>query len=118
MKKIKLSYLITCVILLTTFICYSIGVGVAWDHPTDSRVVGYKVHYGTNSRGPYQYIIDVKYTNYVRIDTNWVMFKTNYIVATSYDAYGNQSDYSKELSWVPAWSLIAVSNLTIKKVGN
>jgi hypothetical protein len=71
-------------------------VTLTWDASTDNAVVGYKIHYGTSS-GTYQTIIDAgnvtTLTVYSLADGT-----TYYFAATAYDANGNESGFSTEVT--------------------
>jgi len=69
---------------------------LAWDANTDPHLAGYRVYYGTGS-GEYVDSIDVENTTTYRLDglLEGVMY---YIAVTAYDMYGNESDFSDEIS--------------------
>ena len=74
------------------------SVSLAWTPPADSRVVGYRVYYGTSPRA-YQQMRGAglntggspSYTV-----QNLTAGTTYYFAVTSYDASSNESDYSAE----------------------
>ena len=74
---------------------------LAWDPNTESDLAGYKVHYGTAS-GSYTAHTDVhNATSYTA--TGLTDGQTYYFAATAYDASGNESGYSNQVSYsVPA----------------
>lgn len=76
-------------------------VTLTWDANTESDLVGYKVHYGTNSRA-YATTLDVRnVTTFTVAGLN--AGQTYYFAATAYSASGSQSGYSNEVSYsVPA----------------
>jgi VCBS repeat-containing protein len=74
---------------------------LAWDLNSGPSPAGYKVYSGTSSRN-YAFNCDAGNTNSYTF-TNLEAGKTYYFAATTYDAYGNTSDYSQEVSYfVPA----------------
>ncbi len=71
-----------------------------WTAPSDSRVQGYRVYYGTSSRAYLQ-------TRGAGLDSglatqlvvsNLQLGRTYYFAVASYDAAGNESDYSNEVT--------------------
>ncbi len=83
---------------------FSLGAGtalgkeitLAWNENTDPDLVGYRVHYGSES-GDYDKIVDVG------LQTEYV-FSTQsgeeyYFAVTAYDVEGYQSGFSDEVSW-------------------
>jgi hypothetical protein len=79
------------------------AITISWNANSDENLNGYRVHYGTQSRD-YEYIQDVgNITRYVISDLE--EGETYYFAATAYDLYGNESDYSQEVSYtVPTTS--------------
>lgn len=71
-------------------------VGLAWDHSTSPDVTGYKVYFGTAS-GVYGTPVSIAYQNtFVVTGLNE---KVEYFFAvTAFDAAGNESGYSNEVS--------------------
>jgi len=72
------------------------SVILQWDPSLDLEVVGYKIYYGTTSRN---------YTDVVAVGnvltstiTGLQSGATYYFAATAYDAFGNESDFSNEIS--------------------
>ncbi len=74
---------------------------LAWDPNTESDLAGYKIHYGTAS-GNYTVHTDVhNVTSYTVIGLT--TGQTYYFAVSAYDASGNESSYSNEVSYsVPA----------------
>ena len=70
-------------------------ITLAWDSNAESDVAGYKVYYGTAS-GKYTHSVNVG--NVTQTTVN-VSKKKYYISLTAYDTYGNESDFSNEVSW-------------------
>ncbi len=77
-------------------------VAVAWDFCEDVRVVGYNVKYGQLGVSNLT-VIDVHNTNYATLD-NAQFGSVHWVYATSYDAYGNESEPSETLYFTLAGS--------------
>jgi Fibronectin type III domain len=74
---------------------------LAWDPPDISTdVTGYMINYGTAS-GTYSQVIDVGNTTSYTV-SNLIDGQTYYFAVTSYDALGNQSVCSNEVSMLTA----------------
>ncbi len=92
---------------LILFLCisnvYSAQVTLAWDPPVnDADIAGYKIYYGNSSRN-YNSIADVgNQTSYTI--SNLVDGNTYFIAVTAYDINGNESVFSKEISYVASIS--------------
>ncbi len=71
-------------------------VTLAWDPNTEADLAGYRLHYGTASRN-YTQIIDVGNATQRAIN-NLSAGQTYYFAATAYNAAGNESGYSDEVS--------------------
>ncbi|MFO7708501.1 MAG: choice-of-anchor U domain-containing protein [Desulfobacterales bacterium] len=71
-------------------------VTLAWDPNSESDLAGYRLHCGTASRN-YTQIIDVGRVTQYAI-TNLSAGQTYYFAATAYNAAGNESGYSAEVS--------------------
>lgn len=76
------------------------AVSLAWDASSDLNVVGYRLHYGTQS-GVYTNTVDVNNATSAILDLP-DDGQTYYIAATSYDADGGESGYSNEKTVVTA----------------
>lgn len=73
---------------------------LAWTAPSDSRVVGYRVYYGTASGGYQQNFgsgLNAGATPSITI-TGLKSGTVYYFAVTSYDAAANESGYSAEVS--------------------
>lgn len=70
------------------------AVSLAWDDSHDLNVVGYRLHYGTQS-GNYTSTVDVGNVTSATLDLP-ADGQTYYIAATSYDADDGESGYSNE----------------------
>lgn len=73
------------------------SVTLAWDASPDPTVVGYDVYYGVAS-GTYTNMINVGDVTSATIG-GLVIGVTYYFAATTYDASGNESGYSGEISY-------------------
>jgi hypothetical protein len=70
---------------------------LAWDTSTDTSVTGYKLYWGTQSQ-QYELLADVgNFTD--ETVSNLQGGTTYYFAATAYDARGNESGYSNEVSY-------------------
>lgn len=69
-----------------------------WSASASTNVAGYNVYYGTNS-GNYPYKINVGSSTSVTI-SNLPPGITYYLSATAYDALGNESAFSSEISYL------------------
>ena len=69
---------------------------LGWAATTSSNVSGYKLYYG-NTSGTYSQSVDVGNTTSYTMG-NLTAGKIYYFAAVAYDASGNQSDYSNEVS--------------------
>lgn len=73
------------------------SVTLSWDATGDSNVAGYKVYYGVAS-GIYTHCIDVGNVITATI-SGLAPDTTYYFAATTYDTFGNESDYSNETTY-------------------
>jgi hypothetical protein len=82
------------------------GLFLNWNPSPSSNVIGYDVYYGATS-GIYSYKVSVTGTSVTL--SNMVPGQTYYIAATAYDAAGNESPFSSEISYtVPMPSGLAM----------
>ena len=104
------------IIFLTAFICqalfssdvHSAQVTLAWDANTDPNIAGYKVYYGSTSRG-YQAVIDAG-NNPTYTISNLQGSSTYYFTVTDYNTSGIESGYSNEVSYtVPGACTYSIS---------
>jgi hypothetical protein len=73
------------------------SVTLSWDATGDSNVAGYKIYYGVVS-GIYTHCIDVG--NVITATVFGLAPDTTYyFAATTYDTFGNESDYSNETTY-------------------
>lgn len=71
-----------------------------WTAASDSRVQGYRIYYGTSTRTYAQTKgsgINAG-SSTTSVVTNLTVDRTYYFAVTSYDAAGNESDYSGEVT--------------------
>jgi hypothetical protein len=71
---------------------------LSWSASANASVTGYDIYYGTNS-GNYPYLLNAGNTNLVTI-ANLSPGVTYYFAATAYDAEGDQSTLSSEISYL------------------
>jgi hypothetical protein len=74
-------------------------ITLAWDPNTESDLAGYRVHYGTAS-GSYSTTVDVDKSNTTCTITNLTAGQTYYFAASAYNAAGDSSGYSNEVTTV------------------
>ena len=73
------------------------SVTLSWDSTGDPNVAGYRIYYGTQSHD-YTSCIDVGNVTNATV-TGLAAGTTYYFAATTYDIYGNESDYSNETTY-------------------
>lgn len=114
-NKIFLYFLSTVYFLLFTFYApfttYAGTVTLSWDPPTTNAdgtpitdLSGYKIYHGTET-GNYSQSIDTGNATTYQI-ASLTDGLTYYFAVTAYDASGNESDYSQEVSktFLPDWT--------------
>jgi hypothetical protein len=79
------------------------NITLGWNASASPNVAGYHVYYGTTS-GIYPYKIDAGNATLVTI-SNLTVGVTYYVAATAYDANGDESPFSGEVSFVAAAGL-------------
>jgi len=93
-----LSWIILILILAHfTTLAHAAEVSLSWDPNAEPDLAGYKIYYGVQT-GNYDQSVDVgNQTTYTLagLEEN----QTIYLAATAYDANGNESDYSKEVTF-------------------
>lgn len=94
-----MKYFISLFILLLTNICLADSAVLSWDANSESDIAGYKIYYGT-SFGVYPHIVDVG-NNTTYVVDNLIQDKKYFFVVTAYDFAGNESGFSKEVSYPP-----------------
>ena len=88
--------LLTILILLNATLVHAQTVTLAWDASPSPDVVGYRLHFGTNS-GSYGYVASV---GLVRTQTVVVPHTGRwFFAATAVDANGVESDFSNQVQW-------------------
>ena len=87
-----------CLVYTMVFLAWpalaAFSVPLAWNPSVDSTVAGYKIYYGTASH-VYANSVDVGNVTKSSI-TGLSKNTTYYFAATTYDIYGNESDFSNE----------------------
>jgi hypothetical protein len=103
-----------CPILLviSSLIAFSDDVNLRWKPNIEVDVVGYRMHYGVNSRS---------YTNVQNVGsvTNFTVTglqrnTTYYFAVTCFNASGLESVYSNEVTYTPKESVYTFKNFTIQ----
>lgn len=74
------------------------GVVLTWSANTDTNVAGYKIYYGTTSHNYTSVLVAGNVTNATVYGIKAGV--TYYFAATTYDAAGNESDFSNETSYL------------------
>ena len=94
-SKYLRSYILVVTMLFFSTILARASVTFAWDPNPEPDVIGYRLHYGTQS-GVYSTILDIG--NYVSETlTNLQAGNTYYVTVTAYNSVG-ESGYSNEVS--------------------
>jgi hypothetical protein len=99
-KKLSRNLVFFSVLLLALLISVwarAEQVTLAWDANTEPDLAGYRVHYGTAS-GSYTTSMDVHKVTTSSIGT-LAAGQTYYFAVTAYDASGNESGYSNQVSY-------------------
>jgi hypothetical protein len=81
--------------LLLAVPCWAESVPLAWDASTSENIAGYKVYVGTASRS---YSPPITIGNVTAYTVTGLGTGTHYFAVTAFDASGNESDYSNEVS--------------------
>ena len=95
MRRAIVALVLLAILLVLPKVGLAAEITLAWDANSESDVAGYKVYYGTAS-GKYTHSVDV---GNVTQTTLHVSKKKYCIALTAYDTYGNESDFSNEVSW-------------------
>ncbi len=97
LSKLLSLIFVALLIFLTPRAVLSSQVTIAWDANSQPQVTGYKLYYGTSSG---QYTANTDVQNQTADTLSGLQAGTTYFfAATAYDSYGNQSNYSQELSY-------------------
>ena len=95
-KKASLAVVSAWLVLLGQFPVFAVqDVVISWDASGDTKVVGYKIYYGSSSRA-YTNVVDVGNSTSVTI-SGLTEGSTNYFAATTYAAEASESSYSEEV---------------------
>jgi hypothetical protein len=103
------------ILILLSCLLYTIplpagDVNLAWDASISPEVTGYKIHV-SNISGNYDKAFTVGNVTSYRVLN--LVYGTWYFVATAYDAVGNESDYSNEVTTtLTDPNILKVSSLT------
>jgi len=87
--------LIVATFIFLPSLAYSAEVTLGWDPNMEPDLAGYKVYYGSSSRG-YEFSIDVDNTTTFTVST-LENGRTYYFAATAYDTSDYESEYSNEV---------------------
>jgi len=90
-----LAMLFLLTLFFATFVIAA-QVTLEWDPNSEPDLAGYKIYYGTSSEN-YDMSVDVGNWTSCTI-AGFEEGATYYFAATAYDAYGNESDFSEEVS--------------------
>ncbi|MFP4516465.1 MAG: fibronectin type III domain-containing protein [Desulfovibrionales bacterium] len=107
--KMQLMFL-TIFCLSTVFflsVAHASGVTLEWDHHSDSSIQGYNLHYRTDNK-EYKKLVDAGYDT--QISVSGLSDTTYHFAVTAYDAEGNESGYSSEVSFDAGSSAVIVDN--------
>ena len=102
-------WILTLLFLALVPVAHAADVSLAWDHSISPGVVGYKIYIGRSSRTYWTPITIGYQTTYT---VKGLGPGTYYFAATAFDADGNESDFSNEVSTViadPAFSVTSTS---------
>ena len=92
------SFLVSVLAILASASTYAAStVTLAWDPSTGTNIAGYKIYYGASSRS-YTNTLEVGDATTATI-SNLVTGATYYFVATAYDSYNLESDFSNEVTY-------------------
>jgi hypothetical protein len=93
--------------------CFSAQVTIAWDGNAEPEVIGYRLHYGSAS-GTYSSYSDAGSQTACTL-SGLEAGSIYFFAATAYDVYGNQSQYSTEITFtVPSVSQDRSTTLSLQ----
>jgi hypothetical protein len=97
-KRQSLIFIALASLLLASFPAHlgASALTLAWDPNGEPDLAGYKIYYGTES-ADYDFVIDVWNTTYFTV-TGLASETRYYFALTAYDIWGNESDFSDEVS--------------------
>jgi hypothetical protein len=113
-KKLPRNLLFFSILLLALLISEWARAGqvtLSWDANTEPDLAGYKIHYGTSSRS-YSVHIDVQNVRSYTV-TGLTDGQTYYFASTAYNASGDESAYSNEVSYSGSGSSGQVLSFTL-----
>ena len=84
-------------LICSTTQLFPADISLAWDASVTPGVVGYKVYYGNASR---TYITNIPIGTQTAYTVTGLANGTYYFAVTAFDAAGNESDFSNEVSQV------------------
>ena len=94
--------LVSVILFVSITNSFAAQVTLTWNTNNEDDIAGYKIYYGNSSRN-YNSIVDVgKQTSYTISDL--VDGNTYFVALTAYDINGNESGFSKEISYVASIS--------------
>lgn len=99
LKHISFLIFFCLLVFMTVFARNAMGAEatLAWDASSDTGVTGYRLYWGTQSQ-QYELLADVGNSTSEAV-SNLQSGTTYYFAATAYDAQGNESGYSNEVSY-------------------
>jgi hypothetical protein len=96
----KVNFILLLTILVSLLIVSNTSaadVTLTWNKNSETHISGYKLYYGTSTRN-YSKVLDAGNLTTYTI-TNLNQGTQYFIAATAYDAHGNESGYSSEISY-------------------
>ena len=92
---IRRASILSLLFLLCTTSALAADVSLAWDPSVSPNISGYKVYYGNSSRS---YSTAITIANQTTYTVTGLANGTYYFAVTAFDASGNESDFSNEVS--------------------
>jgi hypothetical protein len=94
--------LVSLILFISITNSFAAQVTLTWNSNNEDDITGYKIYYGNSSRN-YNSIVDVgNQTSYTI--SNLVDGNTYFFASTAYDINGNESGFSKEISYIASIS--------------